>query len=241
MAATKEQLKELQRNMKAMGLYTGVIDGLWGPASHGAFLNARRKASTMSKPSNAPDGIGVLLFAYCKAPAWSERVSLDFCFKTGEIAQKLKMGWQGQDQLMACMAFETGGTFSPTIKNGAGAPYYGIIQFGDAAAKDAGTTVAKLLKMTAEEQLTYVYNFFKPYAGKLQTLSDVYMRILYPVAVGKPEDYVLFSEANAKSKAYMQNKGLDANKDGLITKAEAAAKVEQKLVEGLHPSNLRIA
>ena len=239
MAATKEQLKELQRNMKAMGLYTGTIDGLWGPASHGAFVNARRKASTMSKPSTAPDGIGVLLFAYCKAVAWSESVSRDFVFKAQDIAAKLGMGWQGTDQLMACMAFESG--FSPTVQNGAGAPYYGIIQFGAAAAKDAGTTIPALLKMTAEEQLTYVYNFFKPYTNKLKTTSDIYMRILLPTAVGKPEDYVLFSEANTKSKAYLQNKGLDANKDGLITKAEAAAKVEQKLVQGLHPSNLRIA
>lgn len=241
MAATKEQLKELQRNMKAMGLYTGVIDGLWGSASHGAFLNARRKASTMSKPSSAPDGIGVLLFAYCKAPAWSEKVSREFVFKTQEIAEKLQLGWMGVDQLMSCMAFETGGTFSPTIANGAGAPYYGIIQFGAAAAKDAGTTVDKLLKMTAEEQLTYVYNFFKPYTGKLKTTSDIYMRILLPTAVGKPEDYVLFSQANTKTKAYLQNKGLDANNDGLITKAEAAAKVELKLVQGLHPNMLRAA
>lgn len=241
MAISKATLMDLQRNLKAAGFYTGVIDGLWGPASYGAFVNARRKALNMSKPSTAPDGIHELLFAYCKATAWSNRVSKEFVAKTVTIANKLDMGWQGADQLMACMAFETGGTFSPTIQNGAGAPYYGIIQFGEAAAKDAGTTIPKLLKMTAEEQLDYVYNFFRPYTGKLKTLSDVYMRILWPVAVGKPEDYVLFREANTKSKAYMQNRGLDANRDGLITKAEAAAKVEQKLVEGLHPRNLRIA
>lgn len=241
MAVSKATLMDLQRNLKAAGFYAGVIDGLWGPASYGAFVNARRKAVNMNKPSTAPDGIGALLFAYCKAPAWSDRVSAEFVAKTAMIANKLEMGWQGTDRLMACMAFETGGTFSPTIQNGAGAPYYGIIQFGAAAAKDAGTTVAKLLKMTAEEQLDYVYNFFKPYTGKLNSLSSVYMRILYPVAVTKPEDYVLFSEANTKSKAYMQNRGLDANRDGLITKAEAAAKVEQKLMEGLHPNNLRVA
>jgi peptidoglycan hydrolase-like protein with peptidoglycan-binding domain len=239
MAATKEQLKELQRNLKALGFYTGIIDGLWGGASHGAFLNARRKAVNMSKPSTAADGINGLLFAYCKAPAWSVKVSDEFLRKTNKIATDLALPWDGTDTLMACMAFESG--FSPTIQNGAGAPFYGLIQFGAAAAKDSGTTIPALLKMSAEQQLDYVYNFFKPYKGKLKTLSDIYMRILLPTAVGKPEDYVLFSEANTKSKAYLQNKGLDANRDGLITKAEAAAKVAQKYVDGLHPNNLRIA
>ena len=239
MAATKEQLKELQRNLKALGFYAGIIDGIWGGASHGAFLNARRKAVNMSKPSTAPDGINATLFAYCKAPAWSAKVSDEFLRKTNKIATDLGLPWDGTDTLMACMAFESG--FSPTIQNGAGAPFYGLIQFGAAAAKDSGTTIPALLKMTAEQQLDYVYNFFKPYTGKLKTLSDIYMRILLPTAVGKPEDYVLFSEANTKSKAYLQNKGLDANRDGLITKAEAAAKVAQKYVDGLHPNNLRVA
>jgi hypothetical protein len=185
-----------------------------------------------------PEGMTPLLFAYCKATAWSVKVSDRFVTRVNEIATLLKLGTQGPDQLMACMAFETGETFSPSIKNGAGAPYYGLIQFGAAAAKDVGTTTAKLVKMSAEEQLEYVYKFFKPYTGKIKTTSDIYLRILYPVAVGKPEDYVLFVEG--KGKAYIQNRGLDVNKDGKITKGEAAAKVEQKLVLGLHPRNLRI-
>ena len=239
MAATKEQIKTIQRNMKALGLYLGNIDGLWGPASHGAFLNARRKAYKLTKPQCGEDGINELLFAYCKSLAWSEKVTPEFTAKVSVIAKDLKLGWQGADQLMSCMAFETGGTFSPKIKNGAGAPYYGLIQFGAAAAKDIGTTTDKLIKMTAMEQLDYVYKFFKPYTGRLSTTSDIYMRILYPVAVAKPEDYVLFSEGS-KGKAYAQNRGLDLNRDGKITKAEAAAKVEQKMVEGLHPRNLKI-
>lgn len=236
MAATQTQLKELQRNMKALGLYTGTIDGLWGPASHGAFVNARRAVVRLSKPTAE---YGETLFAYAKSTAWSDKVSVDFITKVRDIASKLDMSWQGADELISCMAFETGETFSPTIKNGAGAPYYGLIQFGEAAATDAGTTLAALLKMTAEQQIEYVYKFFKPYTGKLKTISDVYMRILYPVAVGKPEDYVLFID-DGKTKKYIQNKGLDVNKDGKITKAECAIKVADKLVKGLHPNNLRV-
>ena len=224
--------------MKALGVYSGAIDGAWGQLSHGAFLNARRMASANS--TTPPAGFTDLLFKYCKAHAWSAKVSDEFITETKRIAKDLGMTFQGTDELLACMAFETGGTFSPTIQNGAGAPYYGIIQFGAAAAKDAGTTIAQLLKMTNVQQLQYVYNFFKPYKGKLKDLSDVYLRILYPVAVGKPLDYVLFSESG-KGKAYAQNRGLDVNRDGKITKAEAAAKVMQKLVEGLHPNNLRVA
>ncbi len=238
MAATIATLKDLQRNMKSMGLYTGLIDGLWGPASHGAFVNARRLATKLKAPSVLPNEMGPLLYSYCKATAWSEKVSDLFIEKVKSMAADLKMGWQGADELMACMAFETGETFSPSIKNGAGAPYYGLIQFGKDAATDVGTTQAKLIKMTAEEQLDYVYAFFKPYAGRLKDFSDVYLRILWPAAVGKPADFILFIEG--KGKAYVQNRGLDINKDGRITKAEAAAKAQQKLVAGLHPKNLKV-
>lgn len=236
MSVTKEKLKSLQRDLKAAGFYTGLIDGSWGPLSHGAFCNARR---AVHNKKTVPEGFTPELFAYCKATAWSTKVSTAFVKRVNEIADLLKLGAQGADQLMACMAFETGETFSPSIKNGAGAPYYGLIQFGTAAAKDVGTTTNALVKMTAEQQLEYVYKFFKPYAGKVKTLSDVYLRILYPVAVGKPEDHVLFIEG--KGKAYVQNRGLDINKDGRITKGEAAAKVEQKFVLGLHPNNLKVA
>jgi hypothetical protein len=239
MAISKNRLMDLQRDMKALGVYFGGIDGAWGQLSHGAFVNARRMAS--KNKTTAPEGMSELLFTYCKAHAWSDKVSDEFILETKRIATDLGMTFQGTDELLSCMAFETGETFSPTIKNGAGAPYYGIIQFGAAAAKDAGTSIPALLKMTNVEQLQYVYNFFKPYKGKLNDLSDCYMRILWPAAVGKPSDYVLFDKMNAKSKAYVQNKGLDIDKDGKITKAEAAAKVMQKLVAGLHPGNLRVA
>lgn len=235
MSVTKETLKDLQRGLKALGLYTGLIDGAWGPISHGAFVNARRM---IVHKKAKPEGMSDILFAYCVATAWSTKVSDQFVARVAQMASDLKLGWQGPDQLMACMAFETGETFSPSIKNGAGAPYYGLIQFGEAAAKDVGTTTAKLVKMSAEEQLEYVYKFFKPYTGKIKTTSDIYARILWPAAVGKPEDYVLFIEG--KGKAYTQNRGLDVNKDGKITKGEAAVKVEQKFVAGLHPANLRI-
>ena len=63
------------------------------------------------------------------------------------------------------------------------------------------------------------------------------MTILFPVAVGKPEDTPLFRKDDAvHSQRYIQNRGLDLNSDGVVTKAEAALKVQQKLEKGLGPS-----
>jgi len=66
----------------------------------------------------------------------------------------------------------------------------------------------------------------------LKTLEDLYMAILWPAAVGKEPGYVLFRDGTL---AYTQNDGLDVNKNGQITKQEAAAKVRETLNAGLQP------
>jgi hypothetical protein len=77
--------------------------------------------------------------------------------------------------------------------------------------------------------MDWVLKYFK--AGPVAkisnpTVEDLYMQILWPVAVGKPNSYVLFTAGSSSTgKAYSQNSGLDIDKDGNITKAEAAAKV----------------
>ena len=75
--------------------------------------------------------------------------------------------------------------------------------------------------MTAEDQLFYVHKYFKPYRNKLHTIDDVYMAILWPKAIGQPDDYVLF-DVIGKPTTYRQNASLDFNRDGKITKAEAS-------------------
>jgi hypothetical protein len=136
---------------------------------------------------------------------------------------------------MACIAWESGETFSPSIKNGAGSGAVGLIQFMPATARGMGTTVDFLVTLSALEQLDYVEQYFRPYKGKLNSLSDCYMAILWPRGVGQPEDYVLWDKYT-RPVTYRQNAGLDISKDGKITKAEAAAKVRAKLDKGLLPS-----
>lgn len=136
--------------------------------------------------------------------------------------------------LMACIAFETGETFSPSIRNAAGSGAVGLIQFMPRTAQALGTTTNELAEMTIEEQIDYVYKYFRSAKGKLRTLSDVYMTILWPIAVGKSESYVLFRKDDpTHPKLYIQNCGLDWNRDGVITKAEVSKKVYDKLSRGL--------
>lgn len=157
--------------------------------------------------------------------AWGQKVSQEFRDRLYWIALELDIN---ADYLMSLIAFESGETFSASVKNAAGSGATGLIQFMPSTARGLGTTTNKLAAMTPEDQLNYVYKYLKPYKGRIQTLSDLYMAVLWPAGVGKPANYVLFSGGVA----YRQNAGLDLNKDGKITKAEAAARVEEKLKRG---------
>jgi hypothetical protein len=137
---------------------------------------------------------------------------------------------------MACMAWESGRTFRADVRNMAGSGATGLIQFMPSTARALGTTTDALARMTPEDQLNYVYKYFEPYKGKLHTLSDLYMAILWPKAVGKPENYVLWDRA-AMPTTFRQNAGLDANRDGKIIKSEVAAKLYAMRAEGLRPGN----
>lgn len=161
--------------------------------------------------------------------AWGTRVSAEFRKKVVVLASQLRTD---PSFLMAAMAFETGETFDPKKRNAAGSSAVGLIQFTRATAQSLGTTIEELAAMTAEEQLDFVAKYFKPYRGTVSTLSDVYMAILYPKAIGKGDAYVLFDRVKTPT-AYTQNKGLDANRDGTVTKTEAAQKVASKLQLGL--------
>lgn len=184
------------------------------------------KPVSVAKTKPVPESVA-RMSASSSAIAWGKKVSLTFKSKVKKIAADLGVS---PDFLMACMAFETGETFSPSIKNAAGSGAVGLIQFMPPTAKWLGTSVDDLAVMSAEEQLDYVEKFFKKFRKNLKTLEDVYLLILYPAAVGKPESYELFKEGTKK---YSQNSGFDKNKDGIITPAEISVKVRAAYNKGL--------
>lgn len=167
--------------------------------------------------------------------AWGQKVSRTFRDRVWWIADTLSAA-QGApfdaNNLMACIAWESGETFSSSVKNMAGSGATGLIQFMPSTAKDLGTTTSRLAQMTAEDQLNFVYKYFVKIIkarGPVVSLEDTYMAILLPSAVGKPNSHPLFTGGVA----YRQNAGLDSNKDGKVTKFEAASHVREKLEKGL--------
>lgn len=163
--------------------------------------------------------------------AWGGKVSHAFALRVIQTGKDFSLN---PDWLMACMAFESG--LDPKAKNPHSSAT-GLIQFMDITARALGTTTSALALMSAEKQFDYVWLYFRDAIkahGPLTSLADCYMAILDPIAIGKPNDYSLWVLGGSP---YAVNAGLDANKDHKITKAEAAARVSAKLIEGLGPTN----
>ena len=129
--------------------------------------------------------------------------------------------------LLGIMDFETGGSFDPAQKNAAGSSGTGLIQFMRSTARDLGTSVEDLSSLSRSEQLTWVEKYLDQYESKIKggDVADVYMAVLYPAAIDKPDSYALFTRGTL---AYTQNRGLDKDGNGYITKAEAASTVRQR-------------
>ncbi len=154
-----------------------------------------------------------------------ENVSEEFKNKVVQIAADVETD---PNFLLAIMSFETGGSFSPKVKNPVSGAT-GLIQFMPKTAQNLGTSISALEKMTAVAQLDVVAQYFKPFKGRLKTLEDAYMAVLYPKGIGKGSGFVLFKKGTIQ---YKQNQGLDLNGDGSVTVGEAAKRVRDRLGTG---------
>ena len=144
-----------------------------------------------------------------------------FCQKVIQIASALQIlpSW-----LMIVMYFESR-LNSKAVNSTSGAT--GLIQFMPTTARNLGTTTDELKEMSNVNQLDYVYLYLKPYKGKIESLTDLYLCIFYPYAVSRPYDYILGSQNGTATKIAEQNAIFDADKDGLITKGEVVAYIDR--------------
>jgi hypothetical protein len=163
--------------------------------------------------------------------AWSKHAGSGFTRAVLRMCALL--GWPSDfaSWVMACIAFESGESFSASVRNQAGSSAVGLIQFMPATARGLGTTTEDLEDMSPVAQLVYVQRYFEPYKGRIRSLADMYMAILMPRYIGAAGDAVIFTDGTA----YRQNAGLDANTDGKITVDEAVDRVRQKLARGWQP------
>lgn len=160
---------------------------------------------------------------------WGSRVDQAFRVKVREIAGQLSMD---PNWLMAVMGFETGYTFSPAARN-PGSSATGLIQFIESSARGIGTSTAQLARMTAVRQLDYVEAYYRPYSGRIRNLGDAYLAVLWPVAVGRPDSYVMWErDSGPYQREYAANSGLDVSRNGVITRGEAVASVNTSYMRG---------
>jgi hypothetical protein len=164
---------------------------------------------------------------------YGKQVSKGFRDKVVTIASDLNMN---PNHLMIIMNFESGGSFDPAQRNLSGSSATGLIQFMPSTAVALGTTTEALAGMTAEAQLDYVKKYYEQSGkvGKIESLDDAYLVVLYPALVGKSDDKVFGDkDGNTRSqKIYQQNSGFDKNNDGKITKKEIASTIRnQKRLE----------
>ena len=196
-----------------------------------ASVETQFKKATTGVCSILPSNI----FSHCNQIAWGAKVSPAFKSKVIEICKNLNID---PDHLMTCMAFETGETFRPDVKNGKGSSGTGLIQFMEDTAKFLKTDTKTLAAMTAIEQLDYVEKYFQWIQRKykqLTTLESVYFAILDSSGIGKPDDATMFKSG---TKAYEGNMGLDKNKDGKVTVGEVAVTIRKMYQKGLQQGYL---
>jgi hypothetical protein len=147
-----------------------------------------------------------------------------FVNKVKEIAPRVGLD---PNWLMAIIYFETAGTFRPDITNSLG--YVGLIQFGSSARKTLGVTSQQLKAMTAVEQLDYVEKYFNLYKNKYNSYIDSYFAVFFPLAIGKPDDWIIQGGGLTAKQIYDANPAFRNVKDGKLRVWEVKKTMLEKL------------
>jgi len=148
-----------------------------------------------------------------KLLAFKGLAETELAFRESIVAVAERRGLDA-NALSAVMYFESG--YDPSeVNKSSGAT--GVIQFMPSTAKILGTTVSALRGMSRVQQMPWVEKYFAkvdPKGTKIVSPLDTYLAVFWPSGMGKPPDHVI---AEAGGIVYERNKGLDRNKDGVIT------------------------
>jgi len=144
--------------------------------------------------------------------------------KIRNISERLQIA---PEWLMAVIHTES--RFDKCAFNQAGSKAIGLLQWMPKTIREYGIESEELEQHSSLEQLDYVYAYFhkmKRLAGSYDSLTDLYLAVLYPKALkrSKNKSYALYAYP---SKAYELNEGLDLNQDGKVTIND----IEKKLLK----------
>ena len=127
--------------------------------------------------------------------------------------------------LMAVMYSES--RFDAHAHNHRGSGAVGLIQWMPTTASELKTSTVRLARMSAVEQLDYVYDYLKTVRsryGEFNSLTDLYLGILFPKALDGDYCYTLYAKPSRK---YRQNSGLDENRDGRVTVSDIDKRMQR--------------
>lgn len=169
-------------------------------------------------------------FAIDRPLCWGRSVSHLFRSQVVLICKDLKIE---PDYLMALMAYYTGGSFRANIRNTAGLPAVGLLQWMPDTCMALGKQSEDMALLHAAQQLEYVHKYFSPLAGQLKTLDDLYMARIWPRAIGAKPDHLLFNKFDVSTRRYVLCLGLTYNEAGYISKKEACIPIWARYDEGM--------
>ncbi len=162
------------------GLFTTGLTGKNSNAYDFSFLNSSYRPSSNVAAGTVGRVSGK--FSYKAVSGKAQRnLGPEFLARVKEVAQNINCDYK---DLLAVMNSESG--LNPSIQNQAGYQAYGLIQFTPQTASDLGTSVEKLVKMSAVEQLDYVEKFYlqarktRGFGNKKFTAADLYAVTFLP-------------------------------------------------------------
>jgi hypothetical protein len=127
--------------------------------------------------------------------------------------------------MMAVMYAESG--FDAGVHNHKGSGAVGLIQIMPRTATELGYRAEEIARMNPVEQLEVVHRYFQQVRdryGEYQSLTDLYLGVLYPKARRQDPCFTLYARPSA---AYRMNAGLDENRDGRVTVSDIELRMQR--------------
>lgn len=161
--------------------------------------------------------------------------------KVALIAEEAKKLNKPMEWYLATLMYESG--LDPAARNKIG--FTGLLQMSGTNARNyyreyGVQSTADVAKLSFEQQLGGVTQYFRDRnVGKLNSIEDFYLSVLYPAKVGKRGEQAVFSRNDPTRIgriSYRENSGMDENKDGVVSVNEATAGVKRTLASLVTPN-----